>query len=763
MGRVIPAFAQYFDEEGKPLANGWLRFLVSGSNNTNKDTFADPTFQIANANPIQLDAAGRCPNVFGTGDYRVVSFVNDPEDEDSPGEQIQQFDPVTAQESTAGGVGSGAVFDQWEDAPTSYELGAIVEKDLVYYRSLIASNTGLDPALEESAWERVDFLRYYNSSISYSIGDLVYDVDNLYLSLQDVNQGNAPSVSPTYWRRVADGYLGYVTSATAYVATSADRDKILIFTAAAVAPVTFALPLMGATTGGFRVGLYNASDYTLTVDVAGTASIWLDGLTSVDIEKGAFFELIYNSYLDMWITPGNVGPVLGGQDLGTALNPVAVVHAESFESVHLLDGDSIYFGTDNDASIVHDGSELYFNNTTGTTYFQDNGSTVFSYDNSLNVTYAGHILPETDQTQDLGSLTQRWYNVWTQYLSFSNATYIGSMTGQNLQINAQFGISFQIGGFAAWDILSTGLLRPAEIDAFDIGDSTFRVNELHVNNVIYYEDITFNEPIYVSTQMYFGDGYSINFGDGPDFYITHTGSNATLINGTGILYLVNTAAESVVIRTNNIDRWFVDGVTGDLLTSASGPYNIGNTSTQVDTLHTGTVKSNGGMTLDAATLMYFDLGGAHRWQIRNTDGYALAPSSGNAYDIGLITNRVRTIYLVNAPAVSDFRLKNDITHSQLGLEFIDKLDPIQYTLKDQANDRTRYGFVAQEVMGVLRLLGYEYEDFCGLHFDKDADIWSLDYTHFISIIVNAVQELKRIIDDQTKKLSDRGFLEPDNK
>jgi hypothetical protein len=123
MGRVIQAFAQYFDDDGDPLINGWLKFLESGSNNTLKNTYYDQNLQVVNENPLQLDAAGRCPNVFGTGNYRVISYTKNFEDEDDVGEQIQVFDPVAAQGTTSGGGGGGG-FEAW-DSGTTYALGDI--------------------------------------------------------------------------------------------------------------------------------------------------------------------------------------------------------------------------------------------------------------------------------------------------------------------------------------------------------------------------------------------------------------------------------------------------------------------------------------------------------------------------------------------------------------------------------------------------------------------------------------------------------------
>jgi hypothetical protein len=186
MARVIDAFAQFFDDSGDPLIDGWLRFTVSGTNNTDKDTFADSSESIPNTNPLQLDAAGRCPNVFGPGSYRVTSFTNDTLT-NTPAQQIQQFDPV------GGSFGTGA-FDDW-NAESIYQSTDIVQgSDGNYYSSLTNTNQGNDPLSNPSNWERIEFLRYYNVSKSYAEDDLAITVDGrLWRSLVDPNLNNDPA------------------------------------------------------------------------------------------------------------------------------------------------------------------------------------------------------------------------------------------------------------------------------------------------------------------------------------------------------------------------------------------------------------------------------------------------------------------------------------------------------------------------------------------------------------------------------------------
>lgn len=191
MSRVIEAFAQFFDGNGDPLVDGWLRFLESGSNNTDKDTYSDVNESIANTNPVQLDAEGRCPNVYGEGEYRVVSYTNDVVS-DVPAEQIQLFDPVPG----AGLI--GAEFGEWS-AVLAYPLGSLVTYDGEYFVSLSANNLG-NVTSDEQFWQQVDFVYKYNANAAYSQNQVVQFTDSsMYVVLSDTTAGQSPTTHPALW------------------------------------------------------------------------------------------------------------------------------------------------------------------------------------------------------------------------------------------------------------------------------------------------------------------------------------------------------------------------------------------------------------------------------------------------------------------------------------------------------------------------------------------------------------------------------------
>ena len=221
MSRVIAAFTQFFKGDGSPLANGYLRFLISQTTSTDKATYADVNQTIPNANPVQLDGEGRCPNVFGQGIYKVVLYDINPVT-GLPGMMVQTFDPVVADYQSEG---AGGNFAEWESG-TIYQIGQIVIYNGLYYRSHIANNVGNQPDISADSWERIDFLRFWNLDVTYGLDDVVIYGSQLYFSLQAGNLNHVPSTSPAWWDPVGSGtvLLNWQESGTAFIPVSAGYD-----------------------------------------------------------------------------------------------------------------------------------------------------------------------------------------------------------------------------------------------------------------------------------------------------------------------------------------------------------------------------------------------------------------------------------------------------------------------------------------------------------------------------------------------------------
>jgi len=162
------------------------------------------------------------------------------------------------------------------------------------------------------------------------------------------------------------------------------------------------------------------------------------------------------------------------------------------------------------------------------------------------------------------------------------------------------------------------------------------------------------------------------------------------------------------------------------------------------------------------------------------------PFANNTYKLGNSGSRWSEIWTNSATInTSDYREKTGITTSVLGLDFINRLNPVSYKwivgqnelqwdengviVTDENGDRVtipkpgirkHYGLISQEVKQVLDDIGLEGEDFAGWVLNDKNDpnsFQSLRYTEFIAPMIKAIQEQQRMIEelknqiDQLKK------------
>ena len=131
---------------------------------------------------------------------------------------------------------------------------------------------------------------------------------------------------------------------------------------------------------------------------------------------------------------------------------------------------------------------------------------------------------------------------------------------------------------------------------------------------------------------------------------------------------------------------------------------------------------------------------------RFTDGQ-FGPLINDAIDLGKAGFRFDDVFATNGTInTSDQNLKNTIATSDLGLDFINKLNPVSY--KFNGKTRTHYGLIAQEIEAVLGAISKPAKDFAGFckdEVDEDGNsitpLYGLRYTEFISPIIKAIQEL----------------------
>lgn len=199
--RLIEAFEQFLNDDGTPIADGQLRFLVAGSTGTSafQDTFSDINLSNPNPNPLPIQATGRIPAVWVPDLYYRIRY------EHTDGTLIKEVDYVGSPE-TQGQWGA------WNNE-TVYTIDKIVYYSGKFYRSNTGGNQDNQPDIS-SEWSELDVPEKYSSTVTYGLNKLVYDAGTLYVSAQAGNLNHAPSTSHAWWQRVNN--IPHWGSTTAY-------------------------------------------------------------------------------------------------------------------------------------------------------------------------------------------------------------------------------------------------------------------------------------------------------------------------------------------------------------------------------------------------------------------------------------------------------------------------------------------------------------------------------------------------------------------
>jgi hypothetical protein len=226
-----------------------------------------------------------------------------------------------------------------------------------------------------------------------------------------------------------------------------------------------------------------------------------------------------------------------------------------------------------------------------------------------------------------------------------------------------------------------------------------------------------------ATGVDFNDGVKARWGTGNDLEIYHTGSDYSYIkDNSGRAY----------IRSN---RFYFQNNAGD-----------------ENMIY---AEQNGAVHLyhDNTSRLYTD-GNGVMFQGRAT------PHTDDQDDLGGGSNRWDDVWATNTTIItSDRNAKDNITTSDLGLTFVNKLTPVSFKFKGKT--RTHYGFVAQDVETVLTDIGKSTTQFAGYikseNKDENNNITSTTYGlrvgEFISPLVKAVQELSAEVETLKTKVA----------
>ncbi len=166
-----------------------------------------------------------------------------------------------------------------------------------------------------------------------------------------------------------------------------------------------------------------------------------------------------------------------------------------------------------------------------------------------------------------------------------------------------------------------------------------------------------------------------------------------------------------------------------------------------DTTFTSVHAASGSLSVMGTHGLYF--GGTYpSYSILPCQRQTGAPDATILPTLGSSLYKFWTIYISQSPVVgSDRNLKKSIENSDLGLSFINALQPVKYRLKSEDDGAPfHYGLIAQDVADVIT---GDLPSFCTKHEAGIDDItgnekeetWTLCYEELISPLIKAVQEL----------------------
>lgn len=99
---------------------------------------------------------------------------------------------------------------------------------------------------------------------------------------------------------------------------------------------------------------------------------------------------------------------------------------------------------------------------------------------------------------------------------------------------------------------------------------------------------------------------------------------------------------------------------------------------------------------------------------------------------------------------SDQRVKKDVASIGYGLPAVMALSPVSFVYTYDADERTRLGFIAQEVQNVVPQAVYNTHDRRG----TVEDVLAMDTTMLVPVLVKAIQELKADLDTAKARITE---------
>ncbi|RYE19633.1 MAG: hypothetical protein EOP51_19490 [Sphingobacteriales bacterium] len=124
------------------------------------------------------------------------------------------------------------------------------------------------------------------------------------------------------------------------------------------------------------------------------------------------------------------------------------------------------------------------------------------------------------------------------------------------------------------------------------------------------------------------------------------------------------------------------------------------------------------------------------------------PDADNLYSLGQSGSRWTTIWAASGTiTTSDARLKTNIASLGYGLKELMLMKPVQYNWKHNPQGEKEIGFLAQDIQKIIPEAVVE---------PTNGDAMGMKYTELIPVLVNAIQEQQKQIEELKKLLMEKG-------
>jgi hypothetical protein len=122
----------------------------------------------------------------------------------------------------------------------------------------------------------------------------------------------------------------------------------------------------------------------------------------------------------------------------------------------------------------------------------------------------------------------------------------------------------------------------------------------------------------------------------------------------------------------------------------------------------------------------------------------LFPTLDNSYSLGKTGARWTAVWSANGTIqTSDRRLKTNIQELKYGLQEVMKMQPVKYNWKDNPNNNSKVGLIAQEVQSIIP------EVVIG---DQTKENLGMNYAELVPVLVNAIKEQQQQIEELKKRI-----------